>query len=174
MTQSLICEDGKEACLCPKNTICMVLSYPQHACYVTTSICWINTRRNVYYKKKPFTNTFAFSDPDKEVKPRVITTNLFRHRWERPGNVSQFYIDAITLIIVAKDSFQTLFSPHTETTVSLFLKVSVGFFFGKDKTFNIFYVPPKSSLVKKCSLETFFQQILCLKKCNFKVQLWWL
>lgn len=179
MTQSLICEDGKEACLCPKNTICMVLSYPQHACYVTTSICWINTRRNVYYKKKPFTNTFAFSDPDKEVKPRVITTNLVRHRWERPGYVSQFYIDAITLIIVAKDSFQTLFSPHTETTVSLFLKVSVGFFFfGKDKTFNIFYVPPKSSLVKKCSLETFFkvrfQQFLCLKKCNFKVQLWWL
>lgn len=157
MTQSLICGDGKEACLCPRNTICMVLSYPEHARYVTTSICWINTRRNVYYKKKPFTNTFAFSDPDKEVKPeslrRISSDIAERDR----GNVSQFHIDAITLIIVAKDSFQTLFSPHTEMTVSLFLKVSVDFFFFcKDKTFNIFYVPPKSSLVEKCSLETFF------------------
>lgn len=177
MTQSLICEDGKEACLCPKNTICMVLSYPQHACYVTTSICWINTRRNVYYKKKPFTNTFAFSDPDKEVKPRVITTNLFRHRWERPGNVSQFYIDAITLIIVAKDSFQTLFSPHTETTVSLFFKSFCGVFFLVKIKLSISFMSPrnhrwwKSAVWKrflKCVFNSFYMfEKSVILRCNY-------
>lgn len=176
MTQSLICEDGKEACLCPKNTICMVLSYPQHACYVTTSICWINTRRNVYYKKKPFTNTFAFSDPDKEVKPRVITTNLVRHRWERPGYVSQFYIDAITLIIVAKDSFQTLFSPHTETTVSLFFKSFCGVFFLVKIKLSISFMSPrnhrwwKSAVWKrflKCVFNRFYVWKSVILRCNY-------
>lgn len=41
--------------------------------------------------------------------------------------------------------------------VFFFLKVFVGFFFGKDKIFNIFYVFLKLLLVKKCSLEMFFK-----------------
>lgn len=170
MTQSLICGDGKEACLCPRNTICMVLSYPEHARYVTTSICWINTRRNVYYKKKPFTNTFAFSDPDKEVKPeslrRISSDIAERDR----GNVSQFHIDAITLIIVAKDSFQTLFSPHTEMTVSLFLKVSVDFFFLVKIKLSISFMSPrnhrwwKSAVWKRFFFfKVRFSQFLCRK-----------
>lgn len=51
ITQSIICQSGEKDRLCSLSTKCIRLLYPEHASYVTTSICWINTRRNVYYKK---------------------------------------------------------------------------------------------------------------------------